>query len=348
MTKSSESSIKAGQNAWAARDLPCRRDRGSPAWRALLDSARRLTDEGRTEFTRSELLDGALAGDPSKREGSLGPVLQGMTANAPGGVPSACGEVFIRVGRGRYALRGTGESRLPESALRPNPRSRQVGLEGRVAGLIGDFGACVDLYDREVPFVRSGQQQLHRLTIERRRELGSILAAIEDPTFISLFRSTLRKWGIGTRGSRQVGEGEFVRGLRYWAPELSDLEGLAIEDLGSDAADVSAQVYRLVAGLPVVENKAKVVAGTKTLHHLLPDLVPPMDRAGTGEFFRWQKTTDFQYAQEKIFTEGFIALAGVAQDTRPSSYVGEGWRTSQSKVLDNAVIGWCKFHELVP
>lgn len=103
-----------------------------------------------------------------------------------------------------------------------------------------------------------------------------------------------------------------------------------------------------MAGLSVVENKAKVVAGTKTLHHLLPDLVPPMDRAWTGEFFDWQKTTDFQYAQEKIFTVGFITLAGVAQDTRPSSYVGEGWRTSQSKVLDNAVIGWCKFHELVP
>lgn len=321
---------------------------GSPAWRALLDAARRLTDEGRPEFTRSELLDGALASDPSKREGSLGPVLQGMTANAPGGVPSACGEVFVRVGRGRYALRQTGELPLHEPAPRANPRSRQMDLEERVADLILDFGAYVDMYDREFPFVRSGQQQLHRQTIERRRELGSIQAAIEDPTFVSLLRSTLRTWGIGIRGSRQVSEDEFVSGLRYWAPELSDLESLAIEDLGSDAADVSAQVYRLVAGLPVVDNKAKVVAGTKTLHHLLPELVPPMDRAWTGEFFGWQKTTDFQYAQERIFTDGFVTLAAVAHATRPSDLVGGGWRTSQSKILDNAVIGWCKHHDRVP
>jgi hypothetical protein len=32
------------------------------------------------------------------------------------------------------------------------------------------------------------------------------------------------------------------------------------------------------------------VPGTKALHHLLPDLVPPMDRAWTGAFFHWSTT----------------------------------------------------------
>lgn len=321
----------------------------SPSWRALLESAQRLTDEGRTDFTRSELLAGAIANDPSKREGSLGPILQGMTANAPGGVPSACGEVFVRVGRGRYALRHATDQSPPEITTRAHPRPRRGELGARVDDLIDHFGVYVDRYDREFPFTRSGQQHLHQQTIERRRVLGSIEAAIEDRTYVMLLRSTLKAWGIGTRGSRQVSEGAFVEGLQYWSPELCELEPIAIEHLGSDVLDVSARVYQLVAELPVVENKAKVVAGTKALHHLLPDLVPPMDRAWTGEFFGWQKTTDFQYAQEKIFTEGFVTLATAAAATRPSAYVGGGgWRTSQTKVLDNAVIGWCKCHGSEP
>lgn len=317
----------------------------APAWRVLLEAAQRLTDEGRTTFTRSELLSGAIARDPSKREGSLGPVLQGMTANAPGGVPSACGEVFVRVGRGRYALRHRAEQSPPEISSRGLSPSRRGELGARVADLIEHFGAYVDRYDHEFPFTRAAQQQLHRQTIERRRALGSVEAAIGDNAFVALLRATLKAWGIGTRGSRQVSEDAFVEGLHHWEPELCELESLAIERLGPDAPDVSERVYRLVAQLPVVENKAKVVAGTKALHHLLPDLVPPMDRAWTGEFFGWQKTTDFQYAQERIFTEGFVTLAAVASATQPSTYVGgSGWRTSQSKILDNAVIGWCKCH----
>ena len=56
------------------------------------------------------------------------------------------------------------------------------------------------------------------------------------------------------------------------------------EDLG-----VGDAVYRLIAALEVVTNKARIVAGIKTLHHLLPDLVPPMDRQWTGLFFGWSQ-----------------------------------------------------------
>ncbi len=29
-------------------------------------------------------------------------------------------------------------------------------------------------------------------------------------------------------------------------------------------------------------------------------------------------------------------------------FVGDGWRTSRTKVLDNAVIGYCKIHKITP
>jgi hypothetical protein len=78
---------------------------------------------------------------------------------------------------------------------------------------------------------------------------------------------------------------------------MEQLESLTIDGtaLPSDLAGALAQ---LIGSLGVVTNKAKLVAGTKTLHHLLPDLVPPMDRAWTGLFFQfhlpeWQDPRTF-------------------------------------------------------
>jgi hypothetical protein len=100
---------------------------------------------------------------------------------------------------------------------------------------------------------------------------------------------------------------------------------------------------RLVQELGVVDNQARIVAGTKTLHHLIPDLVPPMDRAWTGAFFGW-RLLDPQNRQTEIFSKALAGLYGVAVAARPSRLVGAGWRTSLTKILDNAVIGYCQLH----
>ena len=111
------------------------------------------------------------------------------------------------------------------------------------------------------------------------------------------------------------------------------------------ALGTTARVDRLVSVLNVVDNKARIFAGTKTLHHLLPDLVPPMDRAWTGAFFGWS-VLDPQNNQSAILAEAFTAFAEVARATQPSRLVGPGGRTSATKVLDNALIGYCKVQSI--
>jgi len=84
---------------------------------------------------------------------------------------------------------------------------------------------------------------------------------------------------------------------------MDDAEKLA----GGDLSTLTA-IDSLVSGLAVVDNKARIVAGTKTLHHLLPDLVPPMDRAWTGAFFGWSPI-DPQKNQTLILGEAFGTFA---------------------------------------
>ncbi len=82
------------------------------------------------------------------------------------------------------------------------------------------------------------------------------------------------------------------------------------------------------------------MAGTKALHHLLPELVVPMDRVYTRTFFRWYMP-QFQSDQRRVFEDAFGHFAAIARATDPERLVGPGWRTSRTKILDNAVVGFC-------
>jgi len=93
--------------------------------------------------------------------------------------------------------------------------------------------------------------------------------------------------------------------------------------------------------LRITATGVRLVACTKALHHLLPNLVVPIDRQFTGAFFGWN-TYDWQVKEERAFKRAFVVFHEIAHKTRPSQYVGAGWNTSPSKVVDNAIVGYCR------
>jgi hypothetical protein len=282
--------------------------------------------------------------DPNRGSGTIQPTVQGMTVNAGKGPPSPPGKILQREDRGSYSLLALPSHKLERAAL--SPRRAQLltesELRARVVGLIDTFDACVAQFDHSVPFTKVGQYEWHRLTLDRRRLLGTPEAAARDDTFTTLLYHTLQAWGIGQRSSIIISLEDFRSSLNDHTPELAKLGSLSLEHLqGANIATEAAILDRLINDLRVVENRARIVAGTKTLHHLLPDLVPPMDRAWTGTFFGWS-TLDPQNHQRELLEQALASLAEVARAKHPSRLVGEGWKTSPTKVLDNAVIGYCQ------
>ncbi len=215
-----------------------------------------------------------------------------------------------------------------------------IDVNQRVQEVIEDFDGLIAEYDREVPFQRTGQYERHRATIDRRRELGSARAAISDYAFTALLHATLQSWGIGRRGSRLAPVEAFRQRLVSLADDIAALEDLEVADEHLAATSVAATLDRLIRELGIVDNKSLIVAGTKTLHHLLPELVPPMDRRYTGAFFGW-RPADPQTHQTTILGHAFDSFSEIARRTNPSRLVGDGWRTSTTKVLDNAVVAYC-------
>jgi hypothetical protein len=220
--------------------------------------------------------------------------------------------------------------------------SSRAGLrEQRISRLIERFDHYVDLYDREVPFRRFGQFEHHLATITIRRSLPDLASAIQNQEFLVSLRDTLRAWGIGVRGSI-MREGPFGDELRRWSDSLVALDKVGLATATDQVRD---EIWRLVQVIRIVENKARLVALTKTLHHLLPDLVVPIDRTYTGPFFGWQPM-EFQSNQRRIFNFAWNEFRRIAAASNPERLVGEGWRTSTTKVIDNAIVGFCMEEEL--
>lgn len=208
--------------------------------------------------------------------------------------------------------------------------------------LIADFSRWLDYFAEHGPFTRPDQLARHRRTLDLRAACASVAAAVADPEFVKSLYHTLEAWGLGSRRSVLRPLSEFSAALIHALPGLEALESRRIDAPELDV-DVTIQaIWALIESMNVADNRTQLVTGTKTLHHLLPELVPPMDRAYTQQFFRWHNP-QFQYGQQECFRLAYAALVHVARSTSPREYVGSHpWHTSVTKVLDNALVGFVK------
>lgn len=204
--------------------------------------------------------------------------------------------------------------------------------------LVECFPIFLKAFKENCPFQKYGQFEYHNNTIRIRRTHDSVSEALKDDSFLKSLYSTLEAWGLGTRASNLKEFPKFVASLRSKEKQLSDLDNILIDDKDLNVSSIMKKLLNLIFSLDIVDNKAKLVSSTKTLHHILPDLVVPIDRAYTQSFFGWQNP-EFQYNQKDCFEKAFKAFVWVARQTNPEQYVGEGWNTSRTKVIDNAIIG---------
>ena len=109
-----------------------------------------------------------------------------------------------------------------------------------------------------------------------------------------------------------------------------------------DADDLATALWEIISRLRVSTSATRIVAGSKALHHVLPDLVPPIDRQYTFQFFTGQKSL---YRGERVaFLEWFPLLCEIA--TRSARTIEAGMArggfmaTGEAKIVDNAIMGF--------
>jgi len=214
----------------------------------------------------------------------------------------------------------------------------------RVERLIQRFDYYLSAFDADPAFRKTGQLENHVATIARRRELKAATAAVRDTAFLRLLYQTLQSWGIGQRGSKLLEFDGFVQAIHSCEPAIVSLEPHRLDDLHPEDG-IADRLWDLIDSLAIVVNEAKLVPCTKALHHILPDLFVPMDRAFTRVFFGWHGP-EFQYQQKNVFHVAHEHFARIAREAHPVRLIGSGWRTSLTKNIDNAIVGFCRVERL--
>jgi hypothetical protein len=180
------------------------------------------------------------------------------------------------------------------------------------------------------------------------------LAAPAEPLTRSALEyvyATLASWGMHRMGggAQMLPFEDFeesISALSPWMPRLSTATPASMTD------EAWAAFEQVFCGIRVMASKTSLVGNSKVMAHLLPHLVPPIDREYTLVFLRGNKNINNdvrgEWALLRELLEGFFYP--VARDpafaATAASWVADqrryAWDTSLLKVIDNLVIGAVK------
>ena len=189
-----------------------------------------------------------------------------------------------------------------------------------------------------------------------RREAGSGALALSSNEYLEALGGSLRKWRA-FRGARFDPE-RVGASLRSVTPLLRRWEGTSILTIRAYEID---GLFRLFEALRDIKpTQRKWVVTSKTLHHLLPDLIVPMDNQMTAPFLgRGVLPATFE---SSFLVESYSSFVGLARDrgygigarrvraaSREVPYPVKGarlqdCRVGHARVLDLAIAGFVREH----
>jgi hypothetical protein len=157
---------------------------------------------------------------------------------------------------------------------------------------------------------------------------------------------------MGQSATKLVEFNDFCAGFRSLRSRISQLETLKLFDIPErQFTEVATSVWKIIHDLRVGIAETKIVVGSKALHHVLPELVTPIDREYTLRFFYRHKTLN--HPEEVVFKETFEQFRKIAVQSRTDierelrSGMDAGapkpMNTSTTKVIDNAIVGYVRF-----
>lgn len=242
----------------------------------------------------------------------------------------------------------------PAGAEAPaRPRNRHELARTNLEALVGSFSNNVVDFEASNAFP-GPSRYFHERAIQRRRANPTAQALLRDERFLEYVYAVLPSWGMhrmGRQAAKVGGYGAMVRSLRSVEASIADLYDLRITGLTEDdASAVASSLWDILSTVEVSTSRTRIVAGSKAVHHLLPDLLPPIDRQYTFSFFVGQKQVNF--GERKAFLEWFPLFSEIGR--RCSAHIecamqrGGAMATGEAKVVDNAIIGFMRAQGIDP
>ena len=182
---------------------------------------------------------------------------------------------------------------------------------------------------------------------------------------IEMIYATLASWGMHRMGApkdtkaKMVEFDDFRSSILACRSDLTSLKQERIENIALDRYGEILHGLRAVHGrLRVSISESTLVANAKTLAHVLPHLIPPIDRQYTVRFFTQDASEFFTksgnyrlpkvpYGREEQFGL-FVNICGKMKalfeqcDQKMLQLNGQGFNTSYPKIVDNLIMAFVK------
>lgn len=206
-----------------------------------------------------------------------------------------------------------------------------------------------DLDDNMPPQWCGPSLYFHKVLITSANNTQELTLRLQDNRFLERLYACLASWGLQRLDNPKaslVCFRDFETQVRGIVDPLMQFVGWRLEDVTQDQFGTILNTLNcLMDNLKIVVAGWPFVGNTKLLHHLLPHLIPPMDRNYTLRYFlNW--TSDERntpsYTFERIFrsfwqvaTANRDALRHMPQDTWT---IPAAFNTTIPKIIDNAII----------
>lgn len=228
-----------------------------------------------------------------------------------------------------------------DNILKGRPTGRKDKHENKVREILANAQKYHDAYYRAETF-HGPSLYFHQRAVATRKPPVSF-------THLEYVYATLASWGMhrmGRRGSKMRSFDTFVQSIEPLNDKIAEAQSFDFHEITDKEWAVLKEIFQ---GIKVMESGTTIVGHSKVMHHLLPDVIPPIDREYTLWFLYGNKTikNDLEtewFLLKEIISEFFIP---VASDREFYSKAGRWmarskdypWDTSFFKVVDNLIIG---------
>ena len=235
----------------------------------------------------------------------------------------------------------THKQRQPDKEHMGKKRHLKMNADDRIGDLIKNFETYLYYFNANIKF--SGPSiYFHLKVIEKIRNTQPYEVLFEDNIYFDYLYAVLASWGMHRMGDKTAKMSDFEnfrQSILDNKKELIKISSYKLQQLtDAESHEVRSSLGKIFDNLHVMDSDAKLVGNSKALHHLLPDLVVPIDRTHTLRFFF--NNTNINYDEKNLFLELFDRFREIAKDVDFSKLPLKGFNTSIPKIIDNAIMGY--------
>jgi hypothetical protein len=175
--------------------------------------------------------------------------------------------------------------------------------------------------------------------------------------YLEYIYATLVSWGMhkmGPKGPKMVEFEDFRASIIRIKKEIKKARRLRLEEIGKFKDEDYKLIRKIFDSIEIMRNNSVLVGNSKIMSHLLPDLIPPIDRQYTLRFFSNSNRTSLpsvpqdKEKQYELFEKLLkYAFGPISSDREFIKFAKNKikdkkkfkWDTSIPKVIDNLIIG---------